>query len=413
MAKKYLRKFFVFLLIVTAQTALAGAARQIQSNIDKTIKRYDPNINVGIVVQSLTQNKILYQKNPNQLFMPASILKIFPAIAALSFLGPDYHFHTKILTKNPNIDLGVINNDLYLYFDGDPSLTKQDVNNLIKKLATLGLTTINNNIYIDDTIFDDSLLGAGWVWDDLNSCYAAPISAAMIDKNCFSIKLKPQKSEQPAVLVDDINYVSITNNIISKIPSNNCPIKLNTSNSNNYNLSGCIKTNSPPVNLSFAIRNVRLYAKNLLIEQLQTNNIKLNGSIEFKKTPIDTQLGILAEHESATLSEIIKPMLKKSDNTIADTIYKKLGAAFFNKQSSWQDGSKAIKNILEKKSYINFKEMYMDDGSGLSNYNLITPANLVAALSYAYHNETIRQIFTDSLSKAGIDGTLQSRMPPS
>jgi len=104
-------------------------------------------------------------------------------------------------------------------------------------------------------------------------------------------------------------------------------------------------------------------------------------------------------------------MLKKSDNTITDAIYKKLGFVFFNQQATWQNGAKAIKNILESKTNKSFKEMYLDDGSGLSRHNLITPELLVTALSYAYHNEIIRQKFIESLSHAGIDGTLQYRMP--
>ncbi|MBU0744408.1 MAG: D-alanyl-D-alanine carboxypeptidase/D-alanyl-D-alanine-endopeptidase [Gammaproteobacteria bacterium] len=414
MTKTMLRVIFFFLLSLTAQTATSSNPALIQGKINNALKKYNPNINAGIVVRSITQDKILYQKNPHQLFLPASTLKILSSIAALSFLGVDYRFQTKILTKNIDVDHGIINNDLYIYFDGDPSLTKKDIDNIVMKLADMGLKTINGNIYIDDTVFDNSLLADGWLWGDLNYCGSAPIGAIIIDKNCFGLKLIAQKSEQPAILANNINYVSVVNSVISKNPgpdSKGCSLKLQASGNNNYHVSGCLKTHSKPQYIFTTIRNTRLYAKNLLLEQLQANDIKLTGAIELKKIPQNEPLTILVEHQSSPLSDLTKISLKQSDNTFADAIYKKLGASFFNKQSSWQSSAKAVKTILESKTRKSFNQMYMEDGSGLSRYNLITPTLLVTALDFAYRDETIKRSFINSLSFTGINGTLKNRMP--
>lgn len=412
MTHRYLRKFFFYLLIVTIKS-VSASSQQLETDINNTLRKYNQNISVGIVAYSLTNDRVLYAKNPDQPFMPASILKILTATAALSFLKPTYQFQTKVLGKTSVIDREQINSDIYFYFDGDPYLTDQNLSNLVKQLQISGIKTIQGNIYIDDTIFDSANLGGGWVWDDLNYCYAAPISAAMINKNCLPIQLTAaKKSGQLALLSKNANHVSIVNEVISKnYNDNSCAFKLYASGNNNYYLSGCLKTNTHPINLSIAIRNVRLYAKKLLTEYLQLHGIICTGSIEFKKLPTDIPLYLLAEHKSANLSEMVKFMLKKSDNTIADTIYKKIGHLFFNSQATWQNSAAAVKSILAGKNNNTYSGIRMDDGSGLSRYNLITPMHLISTLKYAYNNEEIKQIFINSLPNAGIDGTLGNRMP--
>ncbi|EKE01058.1 MAG: hypothetical protein ACD_21C00228G0007 [uncultured bacterium] len=405
---------FCVLLLLCQFTVAASSLEKVQPSIDRLIKNCDPNINVGIMVKSLNTGKIIYQKNADQLFMPASVLKIFPAAAALTSLGPNYVFQTKVLAQDVAVNQGTLNNDLYFYFDGDPTLTQQDIDNLITTVAQFGIHTINGNIYIDDTVFDQEVSGPGWMWDERNFCYAAPTSAIIIDKNCFSLQITtPQKPNKPATLTSN-NYekfISIINQVTSKQPGNgSCPFNLHATSDNVYRVNGCIAPNKT-IGLSVAIRNVRLYTKNMLLEKLREHNIRLLGEIKFKNTPTDTLLYALAEHKSKPLSELLKTMLKKSDNSIADAVFKKIGYNYFHKTSTWHSSAQAIANILASKTGISFKKMKIVDGSGLSRYSLVSPAQLVAVLRYAYTDKNINQAFTSSLSIAGADGTLKYRMP--
>jgi len=413
---KIFKLLLILLLTFVVQPTLADSTTQIQARINNAIKEHAPNASIGIIVNSLTKNRTIYQKNPHQLFIPASILKILTAVSALSFLGPNYYFTTKILTKNSTIKNGTIDDDIYIYFDGDPSLTHQDIKDLIKQLASLGIKRVTGNVYIDDSIFDDEFLGSGWMWEDLNFCYASPISAIIIDKNCLALKLIAAKNpQQPTTLVCTQDHISITNNVVTKnLPSNkkNHFLKLNATNDNKYLLSGSIKPCAKPLSISIALRNIRLYTKELLLSELQENSINLLGSIKFKKIPENGRpySYVVAKHRSPPLSELIRTMLKESDNTITDALYKKLGYLFFNEQSTWKKGFEAIKNILETQTGLAFKEMYLDDGCGISHHDMITPDLMIKILNYAYHNQTIKQPFIDALPHAGIDGTLEHRM---
>lgn len=403
------------LLLLLAPLALAATSlEQIQTKINKLLQQYDPNINAGILVQSLTTGKIIYQKNANQLFVPASVLKVFPAAAALSFLGQDYCFQTKILAKDAAVDQGVLNSDLYFYFDGDPSLTRQDITDLVATLAQFGIHTIRGNIYIDDTIFDQELSGPGWMWDERNFCYAAPTSAITIDKNCLPMQLIAAQKANQLATVSYNNYekfITVKNQVLSRNSrEDGCQLNLHATHDNSYYFTGCIAPKTKQ-GLLVAVRNVRLYAENIIIEQLRTNNIELLGKIKFDRTPTGTLLYALAEHKSQPLSELLKIMMKKSDNLIADAVYKKLGFSFFHKAGTWQNSEKAIVNILAPKTSIAFKKMRIVDGSGLSRYNLVSPTQLVAILRFAYYDKNISHAFVGALSIAGIDGTLKYKMP--
>ena len=400
-----------YIMLWALSTPIFASTTNIQHKIDQLTKKYNLDNNIGILAISPNHHQVIYQKNPHKLLVPASSLKIIPAVAALSFLGTDYQFKTQILAKNNLVTNGTINSDLFLHFSGDPSLTRQNINDLIHQLSILGITKINGNFYIDDSEFDEHYLGRGWKQEDLAYCYSAPIGAIMVDRNCLSLKINPSNIGKKAMIADK-QPVSIFNEIYSKSPKSrgNCVIKLGSSDNNDYYLSGCVKSNNSPVYISTTIRNPRLFAKNILATQLANESITITGAIDYKSAEASTAQVTLAEHLSEPLTELIKPILKKSNNTVADALYKKLGAVLFKKTASWDDGFKAIKSIFGKDRNISFDRTYIYDGSGLSGYNLVTPTLLVSVLNYAYHQPKIKDALIDALPHAGKDGTLKHRM---
>jgi len=73
------------------------------------------------------------------------------------------------------------------------------------------------------------------------------------------------------------------------------------------------------------------------------------------------------------------------------------------------DNNKAIKAILDfwKQKGLDIQGLSMNDGSGLSNYNLITPEQLVFILQYMKNKSAHFETFYQSLAIAGVSGTLK------
>jgi len=107
---------------------------------------------------------------------------------------------------------------------------------------------------------------------------------------------------------------------------------------------------------------------------------------------------------------LVKTMLKKSDNLIADSLFKTLGAIYYKQTGTWENSSKAMQQILANKTNIDFSKALIYDGAGLSRYTLVSPQQFSLLLSAAYHDPVLADIFIAALPIAGIDGTLKYRM---
>lgn len=411
MAKKIMQ--WMLILLLANSTAIIAATHQakLPQQINTIIKQYNLPATVGVLIQSMKTGKILYAQNSNQLYVPASNLKLFTAAAALLYLGSDYQFKTTISTDARNIsNNSVLEGNVYLKFSGDPDLSIEQMNNLILGLKQANITTIQGNFYIDRQTYNDKKYASGWMWDELNFCYAAPITAIMINHNCFSATLTPaEKIDEPAKLaiLNDNNLVSI-NNQVRTMMNANCSPDLKAMGNNNYNLTGCMLQHAQPLNLQIAIRDPDLYAKNLIKVLLAANHIQLQGNISYAAAPAN--LMPLATEDSKSLKVLVTEMLKQSDNQIANSLLMTLGEKYYQQPATWKNGVMALQAILSQRAGIDFAEANIVDGAGISRYDLVTPQQISKLLYFAYHNATIAPVFIAALPIAGEDGTLKSRM---
>lgn len=387
---------------------------ELTAAIDRIIAKYGPGVNVGVLVQSINSDKIIYQRNSTQLFSPASTLKVFTASAALTALGSNYTFKTRLFATPKSINTqGELNSNLYFYFDGDPTLTRGNLNGMVGVLAQLGVHTINGDIYLDDTVFDHAEFGPGWMWDERNFCYAAPVSALNIDHNCFPLAISATQVGQPLNITryKGYGFLELANNTLTVSAANSPyqPLTIVGNADNSYTINGTLRAGTKALSFPLAVSSMRPYAQGVLTELLQQNHIHLSGTIKFGKIPTNVQLEALAGHDSAPLSSIVKFMLKKSDNLFADAIYKKLGAFYFDTAGNWANSAKAMAAILHYAN-IDFTKLKIVDGCGLSRHNLVSPQALVSLLNHTYRNNAIRDTFVLALPAAGIDGHLQGRM---
>lgn len=409
MSKKILGKAVSFFMLWVAVSAFA--IDHLGTTIDRILATYAADVSYGILVKSLDTGTILYQKNADRYLMPASTLKVFTAISSLTYLGPDYQFDTKITTQNPQLVNGVLHGDVYFQFDGDPTLTKQNLEQMVSDLAAQGIRSIQGNIYLDDYVFDQDPYGRGWMWDELNSCYAAPTYGIALNKNCLWLQVRPTVNGQPpiATMLNEQPYsVTIKNYTLTKAASSYCPLQLHVNDDNEYFLSGCVNPKFGVSNFHVAIKNTRLYTRNLINFLLAKYQIKTIGKIAFKVS--EPNSFVLVSHKSLPLSQLVHVMLKHSDNQIADALYKKTAFYYFNKTASWIDGTKAIHQILTKYAHVNLAKARIYDGAGLSRYNLVSPSQMLTVLSYAYRDPKINQVFINALPKSGLDGSLHWRM---
>ncbi len=109
-----------------------------------------------------------------------------------------------------------------------------------------------------------------------------------------------------------------------------------------------------------------------------------------------------------TLREILTPMMKDSDNLMAESMFFQLGAER-KRGASWRDCASQVESVITSAGQPTSLAV-VADGCGLSLYNYITPGLQVAMLRYAYRKEGIFGPLYHSMPIAGVDGTLTNRM---
>src|SRR6266849_502311 len=156
-------------------------AQQINSTIENSEFAY---ARWGICVISLKDGALVYQRDADKLFTPASNMKIYTTGVALDLLGADYRWRTSVYTNAQPDAGGQIHGDLILYGRGAPDLIansndgrKASLSGLADQLYQKGIKRIAGNVVGDESYFRGDPLGDGWQWTDLQWYFGAEASA--------------------------------------------------------------------------------------------------------------------------------------------------------------------------------------------------------------------------------------------
>lgn len=388
------------LFLVIFLPLYAGSSKELQGEIDKILLSAGKNVHIGIEVISLKTGEKLYEKNPHQLFIPASVVKLFTAGAALSELGPDFCFETKLLIEGEVVQ-GVLKGNLYLQGLGDPTFSLADLDSLIRQLALEQIQEIEGDLLIDNFAFDEFEKGPGWMWDDVNGFTFAPMNALSINHNCLQVWVRPAPSSLPPLVFSypKTDFVLIENLAKTDEKAHTLtverPLKGKT---NTIQVKGEMGAKKELYSCKIPIEEPHLYAANLLQASLKKGGILCSGSIKIQKAP---SCKVVATHRSAPLSAILQTMMKDSDNLYADNLFKKMGQTHFHEQGSWKNGSQAVRYHLEKEAKLAISDLILVDGSGLSRYNLASPHHIVEYLSWIYKESPFAPEFLSSLLLVG------------
>jgi D-alanyl-D-alanine carboxypeptidase/D-alanyl-D-alanine-endopeptidase (penicillin-binding protein 4) len=111
--------------------------------------------------------------------------------------------------------------------------------------------------------------------------------------------------------------------------------------------------------------------------------------------------------ESPPLSEVIRSINKWSNNVMARHLLLTLGAERFGPPATVEKGRRAAMMLLAEQG-LDFPELRIDNGAGLSRKTRISAGNLGRAL-LAANSSIYSAEFISSLPLAGLDGTLRRR----
>ncbi|AUI67163.1 MULTISPECIES: serine-type D-Ala-D-Ala carboxypeptidase [Glaesserella] len=393
----------LFISLCSSSVAIAKV------DVAQLVSQLPQGATVSVIAKNLNTGELIADYQSHNFMLPASTQKVFTALAAKLALPDDFKFHTALLS-NGKVENGTLTGDLIAKFTGDPDLTSGQLLQLISQLKKQGINQIQGNLIMDTSVFTSHDKAAGWVWNDLNICFSAPPAAVNIDQNCFYANLDANQPVGSPIKVDVPSAYPVqvfsSAYVADKAEAGYCELDAVVNDNNRYHIKGCLARQAKPFGLSFAVQDPTSYGANLIKMYLKRTGIQFDGQIQTATKAVDGTL--LAEHYSAPLQDLLKKMMKKSDNQIADALFRTIAHQQHKRPATFPLASLTLRNILKTQAGVQFDNSVVTDGSGLSRHNLVNAVTMLQALeAIAKHEENFHLFETFPI--AGVDGTISGR----
>lgn len=343
---------------------------------------------VSVSIKNVQTGETVFELNPKMPVPPASIQKIITSTPAFILLGDDYQFQTKLYKNNKD--------EYLLVLGADPYLKTKDLSKIAKALPKE-----IKQLYIDDSIIDDNEWGEGWQWDDDLNPLMTKFSAYNLDKNLLEITVSPTEKGCSAEIRTNVAYpTTFINNIITSDKTDYKMIRQNHVSPDIIILDGTIEQKKSIIR-KIPVNSPKKYFKLRLSDVIIDENLSCSGVYPSKKITPDYKLITQLSHEGLTAQSDI---LKKSNNMIAETVFKIAGHKYKGKSGtgSFEEGLEMFQDFCKKQN-IDTSNINIVDASGVSKNNIMTADFMTEFLLKNC------QYLEPRLTTAG-EGTLSDRM---
>ncbi len=395
--------FFLGLIATDARAESTKICNRDLSGIETIINRPEfKRSRWGILIQDLDSDCTIYSLDAEKYFIPASNTKLLTTAAALLELGADFRITTPIYSvgEPPFLD------SLIIKGKGDPSISTESLNDIVRQLQLRGIKRIDKLI-IDDSYFDNFLINPSWEWLDIYSYYGTAVNSLILNENTVTLTVLPQKIGQKVSLnwSDEIalKQWQVSNEAITTTADRTYDIELDgVLGQPILKILGEIPVDHGADVWDLAIIDPANYFLETFRNLLLQAGINVNQAEVIKQEDNNSEATMITKILSPPLPILLAEINQNSNNLYAEAILKILG-----KKLNTDPDTEAIKLSLTKLE-IDPESYVLEDGSGLSRHNLITPKLLVDLLSTIAKTDQ-GEIYRKSLAIAKTNGTLKNR----
>jgi D-alanyl-D-alanine carboxypeptidase/D-alanyl-D-alanine-endopeptidase (penicillin-binding protein 4) len=368
-----------------------------------------PPKDISIYIKEVGENgRVIISHNATKTRTPASVIKVLSTYAAVLKLGFDYHFPTKFYTTG-DLRNGVLNGDLIVKGFGDPTLNSKSLKEIVGSIRARGIRKITGHIVIDRSYFRVGTKDSSGFDEHPYSPYNAMPDAMMFNERVSTICVTPNKNDISKKSADG-SY-----KIINKLQRVNKPckgryswpgVKIDkTKAMPSVLLQGKISQHCGKRNICKVVTKPYKSFYYALKDALKKAGIMVSGNMRLRKVPSNARL--IFTHYSKSLEKIVSKTAKKSNNLYARHLLLTLGAKMYGAPATVSKGRKAVENILRSKGALSYGTLSIDNGSGLSRTAKLSAKILADMYDHAY--QRYRQRWMQTLSIAGVDGTIKKR----
>ena len=392
----------------------------------------------GMEFWQLGADKVAYRFNEQQFFVAASTTKLLTEGTALSLLGPDYRFHTRVFRTGAIDRKGTLNGDLILVASGDPNLSNrvqpdgtlafqnQDhaydsmpggaklvpgdplaaLRELAAQVAKAGIKNVAGRVLVDVSLFPEGEreLGTGVV-----------ISPIAVNDNLIDVTIASgaEGSTPRLTLSPATAYVRIANQLKTgplndKTPDISFTDERKPDGTYSVTVKGTVPAGSSILR-TYRVPEPSRFAQMTFVEALKGAGVSAAADLNLPAPDSRTQPfykadNQVAEHVSPPLTEEIKVTLKVSQNLHASMTPYILGAVLGRGGEDALQAGFDLENQFLKKAGLDVSGASQSDGAGGDAF--FTPDFMVHYLMYLARQDAMFPAFLRALPVLGKDGTL-------
>jgi len=379
----------------------------------------------GVLAIETASGNALYARAADDEFQPASTLKLLVGSAALDRLRPQYRFRTSLVALGDGASRRLV-----LRAGGDPLLAQAELDEAVRAVVAAGLTSPRADLTIDDGRYDAQPYPAGWTWDDFAYSYAPRISALTFEENVVHVTVSPgtrvgapatmstapvQAARSPAEGCSPTASVVVHQSAkTGSADSDPDALDVVREPGGCIDVIGTIPLGSPAQTLDAAVpspaRFAYDYVRKALSQVVGLTTTQGGTPSEHRYVPdaraLPARETLLWQHLSPALATFFGPRFWiPSDNLIAEVLLKELGFASGAAPGTTAKGV-AFEKVWLRSIGVDPATVTLADGCGMSQYDRITPRDLVAILQHDWNGPN-RQLVLDSLPVGGARGTIE------
>jgi D-alanyl-D-alanine carboxypeptidase/D-alanyl-D-alanine-endopeptidase (penicillin-binding protein 4) len=291
------------------------------------------------------QGRIVFSKNAHNQLVPASVLKIFTALVALHYLGPEYRFSTEFYQDQDS--------NLKIKGYGDPLLISETLMEIVNNLI---LTLDNKSKIINDLVLDDSYFKAPVLIPGVASSYEpydAPNGPLCVNFNTINFR-----RDKNGAYVSGEPQTPLLPFVLSRISSS--------------------AMDRGRIILSRQKYEMTLYAGHLFLYFLKKQGIKANGKIRMGRVEKCDKL-TFRYFSRFSLIQVVSTLLEYSNNFIANQLLIAAGAKAYGPPGTLEKGIRAASTYA--KNNLKIERVNIVEGSGISRSNRISAKSLYKILN--------------------------------
>ena len=401
----YLRMTLSAILIFTSTCARAALPTTV---VEELRVANIPLSGVGIVVQEVDKKTPLIGINADKAMNPASVMKLITSYAALELLGPAYTWRTQSYASTPIVN-GVMNGDLYIKGSGDPKLTQEQFWLLLRQLRGRGLREIKGDLVLDHSAF--SAITQDAAFDDKpQRPYNVVPDALLLNFKALRLTVIPQM-DMHVLLIAEPSLTDLEISNLIKTTSGECDewkdgLRIEESTRNGryrLALSGSYPLSCGEQVWSIGVLPHRDYVGAVFRDLWRELGGTFSGAVYDGVVPANATT--LAAIESPALSEIVRDMNKYSNNVMARQLFLTLAQ---DTPATTQGAITTVSSWLVNKK-LDFPELVLDNGSGLSRRERISAQSLTRLLQ-SIATSPLQPELVASLPLTAVDGTMKKRL---